>query len=270
MNQRGVAMLLVLAVLTVVVSAVAIIARVRTTEVLTRSHAVHRAQLGQLMEASDAPIRAWLKDYAGGVVLPLDTGAPYLLVSEKRDIVHEHYEVQIQITAWDQLGMYPRNAEDLGLRIPMDMEKFAWFDSPLPGLDAGGSRSDFPSSEEPASVGGLVATHNPWPRRSGTTRARGGTQININTAPDELLEDVFERLGLGDPGWILEKRAAGELVTMTQQIVGADQAPINIVSVSRVWSFRIDAQIGTIRRSCWCVYANQSGSWRLVQRLAID
>jgi len=268
MKPRGVAMLLVLVVLTVVVSAVSIIARARTTVVLTGSHMVHRAQLGQLLEASDAPIRSWLQEHAGSIVLPPEIDAPCILVSQSSNMIMNGDEVRIQITAWDQLGMYPRNAIALGL--PMPVEDVAWMDSDLPGLDGHGARADFPTSDNPASVGGVTATHNPWPTRSGTTRARGGAQININTAPKELVERVFDRFGLGDPGWIFQRRVAGEFVAMTQQIEGADRAAISLVSVSRVWSFRIDAWFGTIRRSCWCIYANQGGNWRMVQRLAID
>jgi hypothetical protein len=260
-------MLVVLLTLTVIVSAVAVIARTRTTEQLVRSHAVRDARLAELLQNSDAPIRAWLDEVAGGVVLPPETVTPMIRVTGS-SMVHDGEELSIQITAWDQLGLYPRNLMDLG--IDLSATEVAWKNSVLPGVDEAASRSAFPSAQWPASTGGLVATHNPWPTRSGATRSRSGAQININTAPQELIVAVFEHFQLGDPSWIFVQRAAGEFVTMTQQIVGADRAPISLVSVSRVWSFRIDARIGTIRRSCWCVYAKQGGKWRMVQRIAID
>lgn len=266
MKQRGIAMIIVLFTMTLIMSAVALIARTRTTDHLTRSHAVRDAQLGDLLISSDGPIRVWLEQASQTIVLPPEAESSMIRVLEN-SFIHQGAEIGIRIYAWDQQGMFPKNSEELGFGSPI--KTVAWKNSDLLGVDEG-SAAAFPTPHNPAAIGGLIATHNPWPTRSGTTRARGGAQININTAPRALIESVHERFNLSDPSWIFEKRSASEFVVLTKQIEGADRTPMSFVSASSVWSFRIDARIGTISRSCWCVYASQGGSWRMVQRVAID
>jgi hypothetical protein len=267
MSRRGVAMVIALLTMMVVITSVAIIARVRTTHSLVRSDAARGIQINDLLSASDAPVRAWLADQAGSLTLPSDVDAPMVeLLNDKVTIGRT--EGSINISAWDQSGMYPRSSAEIGIETPFDHVN--WIDSALPGIDEAASRAAFPSIKSPAAMGGMIATHNPWPSASGSTRARGGAQININTAPRPLIEAVFGRLNLGDPEWMFGLRDKAEMAFVTGQIVREDRLPIQIVSVSRVWSFRIDIELDTIRRSYWCVYANQGGNWRLVQRLVID
>ena len=192
-----------------------------------------------------------------------------IAVSDDRMILGDQ-EVRVRITAWDQYGMIPRNAEELRIDFGKHTD-IPWKDARFPGLDLSTQQSTiFPSRDRPAAMGGLHATHNPWPTRSGTTRSRSNAAININTAPVELIESVFRTFNLGDPSSIFEKRAQGELAAFTFSAQDARQVSVRLVSISRVWSFRVDVQTGTIHRSSWCVYSNQGGNWKLVQRIGID
>jgi len=265
---RGVAMLITLMTMTVLIAGVAIIARVRATSHLISLHAANTVRVQDLLHTSDGPILAWLEEQASHAVVDPAMEIPMLPVLDDRMLLSEQ-PVRVRITAWDQYGMIPLNAHDLGLDV--GTEDVAWKGARYPGLDLdGGHQSVFPSPESPEAVGGRIATHNPWPTRSGTTRSRSGAAININTASVELIETLFQKLNLGDPSSIIENRAGGEFSSFTLNGQDARQNSVRFLSISRVWSFRIDVWAGTIRRSCWCTYTNQGGHWRLVQRIIIE
>ena len=266
-TRRGAAMLIVLMTMTVLIAGTAIIARMRTTNQLISKHATDRIYAQDLVYAAESPIIEWLRENSSHAVVNPDLPAPMIQVLDDR-VKLDTQTVRIQITAWDQSGMIPLNANELGLE--MDLDEVPWKKAILPGLDHADSHpTAFPSRESPTAIGGRVATHNPWPTRSGTTRSRSDAVININTAPVDLIEMVFTSFNLGDPGSIFEKRGSGELATYTTQRQDANQKSIRLVSVSRVWSFRTDVWVGTIRQSYWSTYANQGGNWKLVQRIGI-
>ncbi len=268
-TRRGVAMLIALMTMTVLIAGITIIARVQTTDRLIEMRADDTSYTQDIFRIADMPIRAWLEEQASSAVVDPTTSAPMIHVSDD-EIVLGDQAVRIRITAWDQYGMIPRNADELRINLGSDVDT-AWQDARYPSLDLSTEQSSvFPSREHPAAIGGFFATHNPWPTRSGTTRSRSGAVININTAPVQLIEEIFQRFNLGDPSHIFEKRAQGELATFTLSAQDARQVSVRLVSISRVWSFRVDVWIGTIRRSSWSVYSNQGGHWRLVQRVGID
>lgn len=267
-SRRGIAMLITLMTMTVLLAGVAIVSRIRVTDRLISMHASDGITAMDLVRASESPISSWLQEEAGGAVIePSQSSSMISVLDENFEL--EGQPVRIRITAWDQSGMIPSNAEQTGLDF--DGHKVPWKDQSHPGLDqASLTGLTFPSPEHPTAVGGLVATHNPWPSRSGTTRSRSNAVININTAPVELIEECFRRFNLGDPSPIFEKRAAGEMAFYTTEVQDAKQNQIRLTSISRVWSFRVDAWVGHTLRSSWCTYANQGGNWRLVQRIGIS
>ncbi len=267
-GRRGIAMLIALMTMPVLIAGVAIIARVQTTGWLIELRSDDTIVAADIFRVADAPIQSWLEVQARYAVVDPTILAPMIAVSDDRMLLGDQ-EVRVRITAWDQYGMIPRNADELRIDFGNDTE-MPWKDARFPGLDLSTQQPTvFPSRERPAATGGLHATHNPWPARSGTTRSRSNAAININTAPVELIESIFRTFNLGDPSSIFEKRTQGELATITLSAQDAKQVSVRLVSISRVWSFRVDVQIGTIRRSSWCVYSNQGGRWKLVQRIGI-
>lgn len=267
--RRGVAMLIALLTMTVLIAGIAIIAKVQTTDRLIEMRSNDTTLTQDVFRVSDAPIQAWLEEQARSAVVDPEVIAPMIPISDEQMMLGDQ-PVRIRITAWDQYGMIPRNADELSIDFGI-VEDTPWEDARFPGLDIGTEQASvFPSRERPAAMGGRYATHNPWPTRSGTTRSRAGTAININTAPIQLIESIFHTFNLGDPSSIIEKRAQGELATITLSAQNAKQVSVRLVSISRVWSFRVDVQIGTIQQSSWCVYSNQGGNWKLVQRIGID
>jgi len=268
-TRRGVAMLIALMTMTVLIAGITIIARVQTTDRLIEMRAIDVIHAQDIFRIADVPIRAWLEEQASSVVVDPAISAPMIHVSDD-EIVLGDQVVRIRITAWDQYGMIPRNADELRINLGSDVD-IAWQDARYPGLDLSTTQPTvFPSLEHPSATGGLFATHNPWPTRSGTTRSRSGAVININTAPVQLIEDIFQVFNLGDPSSIFEKRALGELALFTLSAQDAKQVSVRLVSISRVWSFRVDVWIGMVRQSSWCVYSNQGGNWKLVQRIGIQ
>lgn len=255
--------------MTVLIAGVSIIARTRATQSLIELRSQNMVQVDDLFRAADTPIRAWLEEQSPYAVVDSSLDAPMLLVCDDQvELLNK--AIRVRISAWDQQGMFPRNFEELGLAFPFKSSEMNWLDTPTPGLDLQPTGSTvFPSFEYPSAIGGLVATHHPWPSQSGTTRSRTGVAININTAPISLIEEVFVSYNLGDPNNIFEKRTNHEMASVTMSAQNAQQSNIRLVSTSRVWSMRVDVWIDTIRQSCWCVYTNQGGQWRLVQRLRI-
>lgn len=129
--------------------------------------------------------------------------------------------------------------------------------------------------------GAILSTH--------TTRIG---PINVNTAPAWLLEAALRQAGRGGLDQILDNRAAdparsspvpnlpGAEAGVAAGAQPSDQSSMpTFVSVSDVWSFRIDARCamhdregGFIGASWWAVYQRSSSSttpWTCVQRLAI-
>tara|TARA_R110002072_G_C7977582_1_gene535734 strand:+ start:10466 stop:11281 length:816 start_codon:yes stop_codon:yes gene_type:complete len=267
-SRRGVAMLITLMTMTVLLAGVAIVTRIRVTDRLISMRASDGIIAMDLVHASDSPISSWLHKEAGGAVIEPSQSTPMIPVLDQ-SFELEGQPVRVRITGWDQSGMIPSNAEQIGL----DFGELVvpWKGQSHPGLDqARLTGLAFPSPERPTAVGGQVATHNPWPSRSGTTRSRSSAVININTAPVELIEECFQRFNLGDPSPIFEKRAIGEMAFYTTEVQDAQQNQVRLTSISRVWSFRVDAWVGYTLRSSWCTYANQGGNWRLVQRIGIS
>jgi hypothetical protein len=274
-TRRGVALLVTLMTMTVLFAGVAIIVTVRNTDAIISTHSLDELLVRDILRSSESPILLWLNNQSGEVVLDPESVAPVVSILNDELMIYEE-ALRLRITAWDQYGMIPLNADALGLdyALGLNADEIPWIGSSHPGLDlvveGVGRRGFVPSSENPDTVGGLVATHNPWPSRLGATRSRSVASLNINTAPRSLVEACYSAFNLGETETIFEKRFIGEQAVYTASVQDPQQDSLRIVSISRLWSFRTDVMVGTIRHSWWSTYARQGGSWRLVQRVGIS
>lgn len=305
-SRRGVALLITLAAIVIAIVACTSLARVAITTSLTRSIDSRSERAADLLRAAEAPILLWLRERAPHIVLPPDATSPAILVLD--DVISVEIDtVRLTLTAWDQRGMAPSSLLVRGVptrsAVPSDMldhiddarktrgnvldqspglDLFDAPESPFPTFTAnepmrfGGATSGSSRGfESRAALGAYVATHNPPPheprQRRSRRRKRPQTAINVNTAPIELIEAAMRMAGLRGIEQIIDARERGEPATAAGTAVGQalPNAPA-LIATSDVWSFRIDATIGTLNRSWWAVYTKDQGAWRCVQRLAID
>lgn len=280
-GRRGAALLLVLAALILVTTAVAGV--VRLTAVSGATENVHRSVTlaDALFESATAPIENWLETESSQTVLSPDVEAPAL------EVLHDEWEIdgkhwEIRITAWDQCGMVPlklaRRGSPLRLTVPPEIRQVIdgrnATESKHPGLDQFVATSDgrgvrvFPevSSDSGRAVGARVATHNEDPFR-----------ININTAPMILVEAALRRAGRGGVEAIRAARAKGAQATIGAAGTRGDAGDraLRLVGTSDLWSFRIDIVVHGVHRSWWSVYergkkvSKPVHPWACIQRLLI-
>ncbi len=277
-SRRGAALLVVLATLVLAATASAALLRLATTEHARRT-LDHRAAIADdLLTALDDPIEHWLHEESGQVVLSPEAPTPGVAV------VEDSWELDgrtcaIRVTGFDQCGMVPltvaRSGSPLRLALPSDTKRL--LDAVTikrgsrPGLDlylsprarepglavfppAGVTEPD--DAPAPA-FGSLVATHPP-------------RMINVLTAPLPLVEAAMRLAGRGDLDQVLEARERGEQPELAAPPRRSSRRSIpRIVTVSPVWSMRIDIQVGHALRSWWATYERAGSNWRCVQRLAI-
>ena len=304
-------MLVVLGVLVLTVTAVATTARLASTVALGRDtdRAISLAQ--DLERQSEQLIIAWLENESSSVVLPADVAVPSVALPTHL-LQAADGQSTLQITAFDQCGMVamtaaagdpvrgtlpnaarraldrlrltPRGTAGLDLLMAVSDEmpvypgppgqtetrRFA----PQDGSDSLPSDSgiddaiDESSPESPLALGAILASHQP----------RG--VININTAPRPLLEHALRIANIGGLDEIVTARESGKIASIpgTETDRGGRQArsrraPRGIATSSNAWAFRIDIQIGTMKRSWWRVYVNgdsrRRSSWQCVQQLVI-
>ncbi len=303
--RRGAALLIVLAALILTVMASVSLARFASTTKMQRT--LDRAAIlaDDLLRATEPPIIAWLEKESAQVVLPSEVEAPRIgVLHDTWSNGKVAYEVDI--TAWDQYGMVPinlaRSGSPLRLALPADVRRvldqvktkpdeppgldlflanldatdnemsvFPRADSTEPlvfvdALNPTGREDEYPQQPSskaqpiPLAVGAFVATHS-----------GGGGRINVNTAPPELLKQAFRAAGRGGSELVLAARAEGRSVPLGDlpSSLSSNRAAPQIVGSSVAWSFRIDVQVGPLRRSWWAVYVRTRSTWECVQRLAI-
>ena len=265
-SRRGAAILLVLMVCTVMIVGVTIIARARASTAITTHQVSELLRCDQLITASENPILHWLEEQSSSIIIDPESDAPTIAVHGSQFDLDDS-EVKVQITGWDQQGMWPGNSDSVGLQPPVALNQNLDKGDHLARLES--ETGVYPSRPVPDTIGGLVATHNPWPTSTGRTRGRGVVTINVNTAPQALLNQFSARYDVGDLAALMEKRSQGEFVATSQSARNAEGEEIRLASVSRVWSFRTQVTVGQVTRSVWSVYANQGGQWQLVQRTVI-
>ena len=305
--RRGAALLIVLAALILTVTASVSLARLASTTKMQRT--LDRAAIlaDDLLRATEAPILTWLENESAQVVLPPEVEAPRIgVLHDTWSDGTLAYE--LDITAWDQCGMVPiqlaRSGSPLRLALPADVRRaldrvkikpneppgldlflanldatdnemsvFPRADStePLVFVDAlnPASRKDIDPQQRsleaksiPLAVGAFVATHS---------GGGGEGRINVNTAPRDVVKHALRAAGRGGLELVLAARAEGRSVPLGDLRVSSSSnrtAP-QIVGSSVAWSFRIDVQVGPLRRSWWAVYVKSRSTWECVQRLAI-
>lgn len=265
--RSGVAMLLVMMTCTLLIVGVVIVARARASTFLTQQQGVWQTDAGQLLSASEVPILSWLEEESKTVVFIPEAKSPFVEVLDDRFQIKQ-VPVEIQIIAWDQQGMWPRNAVELGFQPPFQLN--AEFGTPPNLAQLPLNAHIYPTTEQPEAIGARIATHNPWPNSSGQTRSRGGVTINVNTAPMVLLEQIMDRFDVSDLDQLRQQRSEGKMARLPQTNRDANGREVRLVGVSRVWSFRVQVSVGQLTRGMWVVYINQGGQWKLAQRTMIN
>ena len=304
--RRGAALLIVLAALILTVTASVSLARLASTTKMQRT--LDRAAIvaDDLLRAAEAPIIAWLESESAQVVLPPEVESPRAEVLH--DAWSDgKLAYELDITAWDQCGMVPiqlaRSGSPLRLALSADVRRALdqvkikpneppgldlflarvistdgdmrvfprslptqplVFKDPFapsaaqPSVDDDPSQADPPATSTVPAVGALVGTHS-------------GGRINVNTAPPDVVKHGLRAAGRGGLELVLAARADGRSVPLGDLPVSSSssRAAPQIVGSSVAWSFRIDVQIGPLRRSWWAVYVKSRSTWECVQRLAI-
>lgn len=289
MHRRGIALLLVLALLVLIVPLAVGLAQRASVAALNDKVTHHEVMAGSLREQIESgPLATWLSRDSSRIVLPPEARTPRVEILRESWVLDD-VECEVRLTAWDQCGMAPlhlvRNGSPLRSALPaailqrLDASAWATLSEPF-GLDQfsapvdstafipGGVLSAFPSGGD-ADVHALGA----WV----TTHPVGSSgSINVNTAPLPLIEAVMSQAGRGGIEVILSARREGRLATLPAAAAtsrGSDQqrsgeAP-RLVSVSSTWAVRIDVRVGTAQRSWWTVHRQSTGRWECVQRCVI-
>jgi hypothetical protein len=253
MRRRAFAMLIVLGVLVVLLSVSASIARARSTRSLAAATHADWVDALTIANSTDDAIRSWLARESSAVVLDPKAGAPFVRVLDHNFIVAGK-PIEIRVLAWDQCGMPSTSEID---DLPQD----------ITGLDQiSTSGSVYPDDTHPDRLGSRMATHNPIP--GSDRRTDSAIMVNVNTASEQRLEDVFRTLGTPLSDQILNARRAGERAD-TNSIRASRSDRYHLIATSRVWSFRTDVTVDRVRVSLWSVYVKRGGTWALEQRIAI-
>ncbi|MFG0312685.1 MAG: hypothetical protein ACF8LL_00660 [Phycisphaerales bacterium] len=264
-SRRGGAMLLVLMASTVMIVGVSTLARAQSSSALAAIQASRLRLCHHLIAAAEEPTLYWLNERSGGVVTDPDQATPMVGVLDTQlDI--DQAQVRIQITAWDQHGMWPRNCDALGISAA-PMEEVSSSQSGV--SERGAGAQIYPTSRYPISRKSIRSTHNPWPTQSGRTRRGAYAAINVNTSPRELLEQLSALHGTGGLDELFERRSRGEFVTISQSTRGVNGGDVRLVSMSHCWAFRTQVTVDGVTRGIWSVYANRGGYWERVQREVI-
>lgn len=295
MNRRGVALLLVLAVLVCAVAAAAGAARV---SIATRAGArvsESAREADTWMIGAAGAIDRFLRVESARVVLGPGVREPELRVLEDRVRVRGRW-VEIRVTAYDQCGMVPwtQMQGDSGLCEALDPVAVSVLGGGaartgpreldlLPSMARQEGLAVFPGGAAAESTGRLalgatVATHNPDPGSLSLAAQPTGGLINVNTAPAPLLRSALAPADRGQLSEILAARARGEAATLPPAHPGSIgrgdprriHPSIRLVGQSDAWSFRVDVAVGGVRRSWWLVYRAVGAQWRCVQRVAIS
>jgi len=273
-HDSGVALLLVLALLTALIVPCLTMARMAVTRAVTRSMEQDLAVALDLERECERVIRDWLARDGRKVVLPWEQAVPGLELMDEAIPVADRW-VRVKILAIDQCGLPPIERADASRyvgHVPQRVLEHAresfdparepcgldWFvepesgDSPFPKA-VGENTSDAP-------LGSLVATHNP------------DSLVNANSAPAWLIEATLRELGRGGIEVIQDARQRG-LPVATGQVPTRDsvgQSGPVLVTESTAWAFRVDVSIEPgVARSWWLVFTRGTGGWHSAQRIAI-
>ena len=253
-------MLLALFAIMVMIIGATLIAQAHVSRAISQHQAEQLEQVMQYVKEMDGVLLEWLEQDASDIVLGLDTDTPCVLIAEER-LLSRAGRVLISVHAWDQQGMWPHTSQRLGLSVSGAVTK---------GEDSVLVDAHYPKHHGDLRQAGLVSTHNPWPVRSGSTRAGVVSQINLNTAPLELLNQIDEQYGIVNLNETIEHRSTGTASVPQGLLRQGRQPGIRLVGSSQIWSFRIDVEMASVIRSCWATYTNRGGKWQMIHRVLID
>lgn len=288
MRRRGIALLLVLAMLVLIVPLAVGMAQRASLTALNDRLTQHEVMAGALREQIESgPLATWLNRESSRIILPPEVRMPRVEVLRESWVLDD-VEYEVRLTAWDQCGMAAlqpiRSGSPLRSAVPaavlrrLDTSATAILSEPF-GLDQfsapvdsiasipGGVLSAFPMAGDADvhSIGAWVATHP----------VGSAGSINVNTAPLPLIETAMSQAGRGGIDVILNARREGRLAALPAAATSTSgdqqrsgEAP-RLVAVSSSWSVRIDIRVGTARRSWWTVHRQSSGRWECVQRCVI-
>ena len=271
--RRGVALLLVLALVAGVLPIVALAASRASAAVQLDRSQMEGAVADDLMQAATLPIADWLRRDAPRVALAPQAEQPMVrLLNDRFEL--DGRPVEITATAWDLQGMLPAGAVRAGtplrLLLPEDVRQLVdALDADPDGLDTfatlHGDRRIFPSpaSHVPA-LGTLLSTAE-------RPAAQPTVRLNVNTTPAPLLAQALRLAGRGGYEQIMERRAMGQRSgpPPTREDDRAGSPRIVLVASSSSWGVRIDLRVGSVRRSWWTVWTRVSGDWMLQRRTPI-
>jgi hypothetical protein len=231
-------------------------------------------QADDLLDAVDGPIRHWLRTASPSIVLPAGAAQPAVEILHDR-LAETGEPVVVRIQGFDQCGMVPialaRSGSPIRLALAPDvlaaLDQLESSPEDQPGLDwfiaASAERREgpavFPDADGSIALGGAIATHNPG-------------LINVNTAPIPLVETAIRASGTGGLEPIiaarLQRKPAPAPAPGPQRPADPQNPRIRLASSSPAWGFRIDIQVGPLRRSWWAVYVLVRSRWECMQRLA--
>lgn len=291
-NRRGFALLLVLAATLVVLTAgtLAIGLLLETRRQLAASDTDHHLVDG--LAAGERLALAWLVANAERAVLPPEGGAIALpgerwhtAVGDGRLAIHL-YDACAAIPARcaGPSGSLRQALPPAWAAVPIaelppeaPQEPADWLETieladglhrfPLPApttatvdWSAVGSVARGPDREQDAAPhAGLAALVSP--------HSRGA--INLNTAPEELLRQVFLQLGTGSIDGVIQRRRRGMMIPAAPEVAEGAQR-FRLVTTSRDWCARIAVEWNGARRSWWVVITGNPKEWRIVQRHDAD
>lgn len=247
-HRRGAALLIVLTVLVLTVTACAILAQSAATTQLQRNVDSCGRAADLLLVAAEDPIQDWLDSKSAKAVVDPDSDQPRVAVLHDRWRLDDR-DCELTITAWDQCGMVPwdlvRNASPL--RLLASAEALARFDqlnaesanavsshgldllvdpagdatqslfpsaapSEAPAILFAGAQSNEPAREErsPSATASDVVGGVPVGGPVGGILAthNRGAAINVNTAPIPLVEAAMRLAGREAAGGIAQIVAA--------------------------------------------------------------
>lgn len=285
MRRRGIALLLVLAIVAVTLTGLTLLVRSHTTRMLSVRLNSHEQLLDEVRTVAESLAERWLAEDAAQAVASLEI--PSITVLEDRIPIGED-KVIVSIIAFDRQGMLSMEAAKsvVGSRalarlspgVKARLETIASEARRATGLDdlaqlLNSNSQVYPSADDKSPAVEAIGAFIAMPA-SGVENA-----ININTAPARLLEAVMRDLGRGGIEELLEARDQGAWTATTNLAPGAEETSgggdgFRLTDASSGWSFRIDLEIEGLRRSWWLVYDLEQGRdgqlWRRTQRLAID
>lgn len=284
-KQRGIALLLVLAMIVLVVPLAVGLAQLAISAQLNDGlHEDEQSAHRLLLQVERGPILHWLRTESAQTVVDPDLPTPRV------DVLQESWEFQnvqyhVQVSAWDQCGMIDigsiQHGSPLRSVIPTEIYsrlsgRRSEFELMRAGLDEFMSLDDvesrhrlqvFPEADadDVEYLGAWIATHC----------GRSGPVVNVNTAPPQLLEAAMELAGRGSHETILAARQRGEPSPLPFAAHNSDHQSSDerfvphFVSASTVWAVRFDIGVGMAKCSWWAVYEYDRNEWKCVQRIAI-